>query len=74
MAQMLVLMRVEKVSVLDIVKKLSKMPHVADAFPTFGRFDVVAFCSVEKRDEVGALVKKMASLEGVLKTETLVEI
>jgi len=74
MAQMLVLMHAEKVSVLDIVKNLSKMPYVVDVFPTFGRFDVVAFCSVEKRDDVGALVKRIASLQGVLKTETLVEI
>ena len=74
MAQMLVLMHAEKVSVLDIVKNLSKMPYVVDVFPTFGRFDVVAFCSVEKRDDVGALVKRRASLQGVLKTETLVEI
>jgi len=74
MVQMLVLIHAEKVSVLDIVKAVGKMPHAVDVFPTFGRFDVVAFCNVEKRDDVGLLVKKIASLQGVLKTETLVEI
>jgi DNA-binding Lrp family transcriptional regulator len=74
MVQILVLINAEKVSVLEVVKKLGKMPGVREAFPTFGRFDVVAFCNVEKRDEVGAFVKTVAGLEGVLRTETLVEL
>lgn len=74
MVQILVLINAEKVSVLEVVKKLGKMPNVREAFPTFGRFDVVAFCSVEKRDEVGAFVKTVAGLEGVIRTETLVEL
>jgi uncharacterized protein with GYD domain len=74
MVQVLVLINAEKVSVLEVVKKLVKMPNVREAFPTFGRFDVVAFCSVEKRDEVGAFVKMVAGLEGVIRTETLVEL
>jgi DNA-binding Lrp family transcriptional regulator len=74
MVQLLVLMNVEKVTVFDIVKKLGKMPEVLEVFPTFGRFDAVAFCNVERREDVGALVKRVAALEGVLKTETLVEL
>lgn len=74
MVQVLVLINAEKVSVLEVVKKLGKMPSVREAFPTFGRFDVVAFCNVEKRDEVGTFVKAVAGLEGVLRTETLVEL
>jgi len=74
LVQMLVLINAEKVSVFDIVKKLSKMPEVLEAFPTFGRFDLVAFCNVEKREDVGALAKKVGALEGVLRTETLVEL
>jgi len=74
LVQMLVLINAEKVSVFDIVKKLSKMPEVLEAFPTFGRFDLVAFCNVEKREGVGALAKKVGALEGVLRTETLVEL
>jgi len=74
LVQMLVLINAEKVSVFDVVKKLSKIPSVLEAFPTFGRFDVVAFCNVEKRDDVGALVKKIGAVEGVVKTETLVEL
>lgn len=70
----MVLINAEKVSVLEVVKKLGKMPSVREAFPTFGRFDVVAFCNVEKRDEVGTFVKAVAGLEGVLRTETLVEL
>jgi len=74
MVQLLILINAEKVSVFDIIKKLGKMPQVLSTFPTFGRFDAVAFCSVEEREEVGALVKSIASLEGVVKTETLVEL
>ncbi|MGC8937294.1 MAG: Lrp/AsnC ligand binding domain-containing protein [Candidatus Methanomethylicaceae archaeon] len=74
MVQVLVLINAEKVSVLDVVGKLEKMPEVVSAFPTFGRFDVVAFCNVNDRDGIRALVKKIAGLEGVLKTETLVEL
>jgi DNA-binding Lrp family transcriptional regulator len=74
MVQLLVLMNAEKVSIFDIVKKLTKMVEVLEAFPTFGRFDIVAFCNVEKREDVGALVKRIAAIEGVSKTETLVEL
>lgn len=74
MVQVLVLINAEKVSVLDVVSKLEKLPEVIDAFPTFGRFDVVAFCNANDREGVRALVKKIAALEGVLKTESLVEL
>jgi uncharacterized protein with GYD domain len=74
MVQILILINAEKVSVLEVVKKLGKMINVREAFPTFGRFDVVAFCNVDKRDEVGGFVKMVAALEGVLRTETLVEL
>lgn len=74
MVQVLVLINAEKVSVLDVVERLEKMPEVLEVFPTFGRFDVVAFCNVSDREGVRALVRKIAALEGVLKTETLVEL
>ncbi|MCQ5361973.1 MAG: hypothetical protein HA492_05530 [Candidatus Verstraetearchaeota archaeon] len=74
MVQVLVLINAEKVSVLDIVGKLEKMPEVLDVFPTFGRFDVVAFFNAESRESVKDLVRRIAALDGVLKTETLVEL
>jgi len=74
MVQILVLINAEKISVLEVVKKLGKIPGVHEVFPTFGRFDVVAFCSVEKREEVGSFVKKILGLDGVRRTETLVEL
>ncbi len=74
MVQILVLINAEKVSVLEVAKKLAKTPGVLEAFPTFGRFDVVAFCNLEKREDIGTFVKKVLSLEGVRKTETLVEL
>jgi hypothetical protein len=74
MVQLLVLISVEKVSVFDIVKMLTKMPEIREAFPTFGRFDVAAFFDVAKRDDIGPLVKRISTLDGVLKTETLVEL
>jgi len=74
MVQLLVLIGVEKISVFDIVKKLSKMPEAREVFPTFGRFDAIAFMDVEKREDIGPLVKRISALDGVLKTETLVEL
>jgi DNA-binding Lrp family transcriptional regulator len=74
LVQVLVLISAEKVSVFDIVKKLGKLPEVLEAFPTFGRFDLVAFCNIERREDVGTLVKRIGTMEGVLKTETLVEL
>jgi hypothetical protein len=74
MVQLLILIGVEKVSVFDIVKKLAKMPEAREVFPTFGRFDVVAFMDAGKREDVGPLVKRISALDGVLKTETLVEL
>ncbi len=59
---------------MEVVRKLGKMPNVCEVFPTFGRFDVVAFGNVEKRDEIGGFVKTVAGLEGVIRTETLVEL
>ena len=64
----------EKVSVFDVVKKLEKTPGIVEAFPTFGQFDAVAFGNVEKREDIGPLVKKVSALEGVIKTETMVEL
>lgn len=74
MIQVCILINAEKVSILDVVKKLEKIPGVVEAFPTFGRFDIVVFCEVEKREEVGPLVKKINAIEGVYRTETLVEL
>jgi DNA-binding Lrp family transcriptional regulator len=73
MVQICMLINAEKISVFDVVKKLEKTNGIIEAFPTFGRFDVVAFGDVEKRDEIGPLVKKVSALEGVMKTETMVE-
>ncbi len=74
MVQICVLIKAEKVSVFEVIKQLEKMPGMIDAFATFGRFDVVAFFSVEKLEDVRPLIKNVGGLVGVLKTETLVEI
>ena len=74
MVQFCMLINAEKISIFDVVKKLERTPGIVEAFPTFGRFDVVAFGNVEKRDEIGPLVKKVSALEGVIKTETMAEL
>ncbi len=74
MVQLCILINSEKVSVFDVVKKLEKTPGIIEAFPTFGRFDVVAFGNVEKREDIGLLVKKVSALEGVIRTETMAEL
>ncbi len=74
MVQICMLINAEKVSVFEVVKQLERLPGMVEAFPTFGRFDVVAFASTEKRDDIGPLVKKVSAIPGVMKTETMVEL
>ncbi|HDI46724.1 MAG TPA: Lrp/AsnC family transcriptional regulator [Candidatus Methanomethylia archaeon] len=74
MVQACILIKAKTKSVFDVVKQLEQMEEVKDAFPVFGRFDVVAFIEVESRDRVVELARKINSLEGVIRTETLLEV
>lgn len=74
MIQVCILINAEKVSILDVVKKLEKIPGVVETFPTFGRFDIVAFCEVEKREDVTPLIRNINVIEGVYRTESLIEL
>ena len=74
MIQICMLINAEKISVFEVVKQLERLPEIAEAFPTFGRYDVVAFANVEKRDDAGPLAKKVSALQGVLRTESMVEV
>jgi len=74
MVQACILIKAKTKSVFDVVKQLEQMEEVKDAFPVFGRFDVVAFIEVESRDRVVELARKINGLEGVIRTETLLEV
>lgn len=72
--QLLLLINADKTSVLDLVNALEKIPHIMEVFPTFGRFDIAAFCEVNSMDEVRELLKEVSTLNGIIKIETLLEI
>jgi len=74
MVQACILIKAKTKSVFDVVKQLEQMEEVEDTFPVFGRFDVVAFIKVESRDRVVELARKINGLEGVIRTETLLEV
>ena len=74
MVQACILIKAKTKSVFDVVKQLEQMEEVEDTFPVFGRFDVVAFIEVESRDRVVELARKINGLEGVIRTETLLEV
>ncbi len=74
MVQACILIKAKTKSVFDVVKQLEQMEEVKEAFPVFGRFDVVAFIEVENRDRVVEMARKINSLEGVIRTETLLEV
>ncbi|RZN55297.1 MAG: Lrp/AsnC family transcriptional regulator [Candidatus Methanomethylicota archaeon] len=71
---LVVLINADKTSVLDIVNEIEKIPAVLEVFPTFGRFDIVAFFSVNNLSEVKSLLNKISSLKGVIRMEELLEI
>lgn len=72
--QLLLLINAEKTSVLDIVNALEKIPNVVEVFPTFGRFDIVAFCEVDGMDGVKKLLKEVSMLKDIIKIEKLLEL
>ncbi|MEM1573656.1 MAG: Lrp/AsnC ligand binding domain-containing protein [Candidatus Methanomethylicaceae archaeon] len=72
--QLLLLINADKTSVLDIVNALEKMPNVVEVFPTFGRFDIAAFCEVDSTDAIKQLLKEVSMLKGIIKIEEFLEI
>lgn len=58
---------------LDICRKASGISGVLDAYPVFGRFDVVVFIQGKDLQELKDVALKVAAMKGVKSTETLIE-
>lgn len=57
----------------DIVDRASKIKGVADAYPVFGRFDIVVLLKGRNIRELEAVARRLKGLKGIKGTETLVE-
>ena len=58
----------------EVVKTLSKLKGVERVFPVLGRYDVVADVETSGFEELGSTIMRMGRINGVVFTETLVEI
>lgn len=57
----------------DVLKATRKIDGIRKAFIAYGRYDLVAFATVEDYGVVRELTGAINSIEGVRSTETLVE-
>jgi DNA-binding Lrp family transcriptional regulator len=56
----------------DVAARVAKVKGVQAAFPTYGRYDVVAAVDVPSLKALSALAREVGGKEGVVATETLV--
>ncbi len=57
-----------------IAARLRKVATVTESFPTSGQFDAVAVINVEKLVEIKDAANQIQNINGVLRTETMVEV
>ncbi len=58
---------------LDVLRKLNGMEGVREAFPVHGRCDLIALVEALDYPELSVLTAKINAIEGIQRTETLVE-
>ena len=58
----------------EVVISLSQLKGVERVFPVLGRYDVVADVETSGFEELGSTIMRMGRINGVVFTETLVEI
>ena len=68
----LVLVKVGAASPLGILEGIKGVDGVLDAYVVFGRFDIVVFIEAEDYYELKDIAGKIAGIEGIKSTETLV--
>ncbi|KEQ55813.1 AsnC family transcriptional regulator protein [Marine Group I thaumarchaeote SCGC AAA799-B03] len=57
-----------------IAARLRKVTSVSDSFPTSGQFDAVAIIDVEQLSEIKEVANQIQKINGVERTETMVEV
>jgi len=73
MAMELVLIRAPARLQWEIVDRAKKMKGVVEAYPVFGRFDIVVLIRARDFKELARVASKVASIQGIRSTETLPE-
>jgi uncharacterized protein with GYD domain len=68
----LVLVKVGAAPPLSILEGIKGVGGVLDAYVVFGRFDIVVFIEAEDYYKLKDIAGKIAGIEGVKSTETLV--
>ena len=57
-----------------IAARLRKIDSVYDSFPTSGQFDAVAIIKVDELVKIREITTEIQKINGVLRTETMVEV
>ncbi len=57
-----------------IAARLRKVSFITDSFPTSGQFDAVAIIDVETLTQIKEVANKIQKINGVERTETMVEV
>ena len=57
-----------------IAARLRKVSFVSDSFPTSGQFDAVAIIDVEELGTIKDVANQIQKINGVERTETMVEV
>ncbi|MEM2209350.1 MAG: Lrp/AsnC ligand binding domain-containing protein [Nitrososphaerota archaeon] len=70
----LVLIRLKTKDLKKFLNSLKKVSGVKDSFIVFGRFDAIALIEGATPDKLKEIVLNIRNIEGVKKTETLIEV
>ena len=68
----LVLVKIGAAPPLEILEGIMRVEGVLDAYAVFGRFDIVVFIEAEDYYRLKDVAAKVAGVEGIKSTETLV--
>jgi DNA-binding Lrp family transcriptional regulator len=73
MVTSIVLLKVERGKVNSVAEKLAEMSAISEVYSVGGRFDLVAIIRVKSNEDLADMVTtRMATLEGIESTETLI--
>jgi uncharacterized protein with GYD domain len=68
-----ILVKTTPIQTSDVLQAVQKLGGVRKAFVAYGRYDLVAFASIQDYAGITKLTAQVNSLPGVRSTETLVE-
>lgn len=69
----LVLIRLKTKDLVNFLNNLKNVKGVKETFIVFGRFDAIALIESKKLNEIKEIVLNIQKINGIKKTETLIE-